>query len=55
MNSDKNLVDKKGSDLKKADAVETPPPPQHMDPSEIPETERADTKSTKSAKNKSKR
>jgi hypothetical protein len=36
MKPDKNLVDKKGADIKKSDLVETPTPPQHMNPSEKP-------------------
>ena len=36
MNADKNLIDNKGSDIKKVDVVETPTPPQHMDPSKMP-------------------
>lgn len=39
MNPDKNLIDKKGSEIKKVDVVETPIPPQHMDPSKKPVNE----------------
>lgn len=47
MNSDKNTDKKEGSPKKFVDAVETPPPPQHMDPSKKPAKEKAGEKKSK--------
>lgn len=59
MKPDKNTDDKnvkKETDVKKTvDDVETPVPPQHMDPSEKPEKEKALNKSNKPAKKTSTR
>lgn len=43
MNPDKNQSEETKT---KADAVETPPPPQHMDPSKKPAKEKAEPKTT---------
>lgn len=48
MNPDKKQADnsdkKQSETQEKVDAVETPPPPQHMDPSKKPATEKTDSK-----------
>jgi hypothetical protein len=40
MNPDKHKLTKEQPVKKSADAVETPPPPQHMDPSKNPSKEK---------------
>ncbi len=51
MNRDKKNIDKKDSDVKKsADAVETPTPPQQMDPSKNPNKESGDNGSKQKKK-----
>lgn len=48
MNPDKKTIDKKESAPKKSpDAVETPLPPQHMDPSKKPAKEKTGEKKSK--------